>query len=255
MRKLRKFLLRTLAINVGFFAAMAAILLYFGRGDRDPQRYVDAIEDEDTKKKVLAKLKLQAKAAANTSSTSQPSSSSTSSSATLNKHGLPQGQIPAKRWIVLDLGKRPKASEYDLSSGGARWSLSVRLEGVEGGICVGLEDIKAEGMQEFGDCSWHCVTGWSKTSLNFTGLSFPRFLLLVKRKCEAAGIAYDDSWRFLYQRSPEGYEVPVFRQDAEQGFFCVLLDGEMLGMDHGGKFGRSKVYLNCHSNRWLGLGL
>ena len=225
MAKLRKFILRTLAINVGFFAAMAAALLIAGRGDTDAKQYLDALEDDDTKKKVLSKLKLQAKAA------SKPSAGT----GTVNKHGLPQGQIPAKSWIVLDLGKRPAEGTYDLSGNGSRWSLEVVLEGAEKGVSVTLDELTKEGLEKFDNSTWHCVTGWSKKGLNFTGLAFERFVGLVERKCKAAGVEYDDDWQFLHQESPEGYEVPVFRSDAQDSFLCVYVDDKLVGMDHGGK--------------------
>eukprot|EP00928_Gymnodinium_smaydae_P055929 TRINITY_DN39393_c0_g1_i1.p1 TRINITY_DN39393_c0_g1~~TRINITY_DN39393_c0_g1_i1.p1 ORF type:complete len:345 (+),score=44.71 TRINITY_DN39393_c0_g1_i1:98-1036(+) len=209
---------------------MAAVLIYVGKGDTDVEHYGDE-GDEQVRKQVNQKLKMRKKALEG----GDESRSSTSD-------GLPRGQVRVKKWIVLDLGKRPKHTEYDLSDGAKSWSLQLSVNGSKAAcdqVVLSFEDVVSLGVTEFSNCDWHCVTGWTASNLNFTGVALRTVLAHVEERIRAQGGKWINDWRYILQSSPDGYSVPVFREDAirdddQDAFLALCYENELIPMEHGG---------------------
>lgn len=197
-------------------------LLLAGKGEKDPRKYIDSL-DKKARTKVEYKRKLQKKALA-------------SESVVSNTDGLPTGQYAVKKWVVLDLGERPSMEQYNLAEEGKYWKLKVNVEGCAESVILTLDDLSKD-LQHYKNFQWHCVTGWTKSDLNFKGVSIDNLIKAVSTKLEEKGLQYDDSWQYMIQRSPEGYVVPVFRQDIDGAFLAVLHNDKLIEMKHGGTYG------------------
>mmetsp|Transcript_6044 Transcript_6044/g.7896 ORF Transcript_6044/g.7896 Transcript_6044/m.7896 type:complete len:350 (+) Transcript_6044:83-1132(+) len=229
-----------------FFVSAAFLLLKVGKGDLEVERYggSSSVEkDESIQKAISKKLKLREKA-----QRLRRNDMKTGNRTELNKHGLPKGQVPSKKWIVLDLGKRPNQKEYSLCSEGKNWSLKFMINDSSNEkeiVVVDLNDLEQIGLKMYENVHWNCVTGWTYVGLTFQGVPVPSLLELVKSRMKNATDAdektvWRDDWKYLYQTSPEGYSVPVFREDVENAFLCVSLRNsktgkfELMDLEHGG---------------------
>lgn len=74
---------------------------------------------------------------------------------------------------------------------------------------------------------FHCVTGWSKFDVEFTGVTFPDVV-------ERAGVQ-DDAEHVMFH-ALDGYttNLPLDECDRREVLFAQELDGEPLPSDHGG---------------------
>lgn len=145
-----------------------------------------------------------------------------------SKDGLPLGQTAAKRWIVLDLGLRPKPGTYSLDP--AQWKLVVRGGAGSEHAALTLAEIQSLGAKCFEEHTWHCVTGWSALGLQFEGVPLEAILAHPKVRTALGG----RQWTWLFQRAADGYTAPVCREDTEGAFFAWAHDGQPLTMEHGG---------------------
>uniref|UniRef100_A0A7S3PJ36 Oxidoreductase molybdopterin-binding domain-containing protein n=2 Tax=Aplanochytrium stocchinoi TaxID=215587 RepID=A0A7S3PJ36_9STRA len=266
-----EFIAFSLVGTVVFFVWMAATLLFVGKGDLDVSKYrygdIDKIKtletDDKVQKKIAQKLKLRDKALANIKS---PLSATSMETVNKNKYGLPEGQIPSKTWIVLDLGKRPTEKDYNYSQDREgnipNWSLAFTLNGSSNhngvDVNINLKDLQEIGLHTYTNVQWNCVTGWTYSNISFQGVPFAGLIDFVEKRFRQnydnsqnfqnssvkdennEAKLWDPDWRYLYQTSPEGYSVPVFREDTADAFLCVYFktDGDenyrLVDFEHGG---------------------
>lgn len=131
---------------------------------------------------------------------------------------LPPGQKAVRKWPRLDLGVLP---EVDLVGH------TVRIDGLcRQPLQLDLAAIAAlpqhASLQDF-----HCVTGWSRLDLQFSGVR-------VRDVLELAGAA--DDARFLLVRGADGYSANLPREQVERDDVLLVThwDGAPLPIEHGG---------------------
>ena len=168
------------------------------------------------------------------------------------------GQHAVKKWVVLDLGKRPSKSSYDPWTLGDDFSISFSHgTGQECAVTLGelREAVPGGKWVEMPVCDWHCVTGWSCLGVPFRGVPLSVVLEVLSEKVKnttttttedtfSSSTLLRDDWRSLYQISADGYTAPVHRDDLD-GAFLAVTDGEgvVLSEQHGGpRFVFPKVY-------------
>lgn len=205
------------------------------RGDDDALTSHPSVQREMRKK-----ARLRAAAAARGPGKSIRAGGSSSS-------GLPEGQVAARKWILLDLGLRPAPGTYSLDP--AEWRLTIILPG-RASAELTMADVVALGVQRYND-DWHCVTGWSALGLAFDGV--PLASVLDHPKVRAAAEGRPIAWTWLIQRSADGYTAPVCREDAMAGgaFLALAFDGQPLGMDHGGPRLVLPTLFGWKSAKWM----
>lgn len=222
-----------------FFAFLAGVLLFVGKGGSGAKFDFDVDDDVNTSENAAVRAMIEKKQKLRQRSMEKEKQGKPQRKV----QGLPAGQILAKTWIVLDLGNRPTPEQYSLLE--STWELSICLDGIsedgsssllDSAMKIKLEDLK-EHAQVYQDVTWNCVTGWSTKGLAFTGVPVPIFLRIVQEKAEAkyGANAWPVNWRWMFQESPEGYQVPVHRDDISDGFFAIATgDGQPLDIEHGG---------------------
>jgi DMSO/TMAO reductase YedYZ molybdopterin-dependent catalytic subunit len=99
-----------------------------------------------------------------------------------NRHGmpvLPVGQVPTKKWPVLDLGIQPDIQLHE-------WRL--QLDGaVDHPVVLTWEDFMA--LPQTDDTSdFHCVTTWSKLDMHWKGVRLLDLAALAQVKESATRI-------------------------------------------------------------------
>ncbi len=138
-----------------------------------------------------------------------------------NRHGMPElpvGQVHAKGWPVLDLGREP---EVPLE----KWRLTVD-GAVEEPLTLDWKDFLA--LPQVDDTSdFHCVTGWSKLGLHWKGVRFETVAALARPLSNASHVmthAYD------------GYSTNLPLEEAlkEDVLLVHTVEGEPLPPQHGG---------------------
>eukprot|EP01025_Chloroclados_australasicus_P066694 TRINITY_DN920_c0_g1_i10.p2 TRINITY_DN920_c0_g1~~TRINITY_DN920_c0_g1_i10.p2 ORF type:complete len:286 (-),score=37.54 TRINITY_DN920_c0_g1_i10:930-1787(-) len=144
-----------------------------------------------------------------------------------HQNGLPPGNKLASNWIVLDLGVKPNANEYNLWEAGENWS--IKFFGVQADTTtykeVSVREIIQLGLQDYA-CDWHCVTGWTAPSVKFQGVPLPLLLDLVQPQHD---------WVCLYQVGADSYTVNVHRDDLSDAFLAIYDEnGDYLSHEHGG---------------------
>jgi DMSO/TMAO reductase YedYZ molybdopterin-dependent catalytic subunit len=131
---------------------------------------------------------------------------------------LPPGQRTTEKFPVLSKGETPdwNPEEWTFEAWGA----------VDGQLALSWE--------EFGDLptvtqrqDFHCVTGWSKFDVEFTGVPFTEV-------AERAGV--DDDAVHVMFHALDGYttDLPLSDCDRREVLFVSELEGEPLPPDHGG---------------------
>lgn len=176
------------------------------------------------------------------------------------------GQHAVKKWVVLDLGKRPSKASYDPWTLGDAFSIAFTFATTKGHVAGGDEDgvsfhecalTLGELREAAGgswlampESDWHCVTGWSCFGVRFRGVPWAIILRTLANKVKnqhtpssspssspdaSSPSPLRDDWRCLYQRSADKYTAPVHRDDLD-GAFLAVTDGEgvMLSEEHGG---------------------
>jgi DMSO/TMAO reductase YedYZ molybdopterin-dependent catalytic subunit len=131
---------------------------------------------------------------------------------------LPPGQRETSKFPVLSKSGTP---DYDPET----WGFTV-TGAVEEDLTFDLESFRdlptVTQRQDF-----HCVTGWSKFDVEFTGVPFPEL-------AERAGVA-DDAVHVMFS-GLDGYTVdlPLDLADRREVLFAWDCDGDPLAPDHGG---------------------
>jgi DMSO/TMAO reductase YedYZ molybdopterin-dependent catalytic subunit len=140
-----------------------------------------------------------------------------------NRHGMPRlppEQTPTApgAWPVLDLGARP-----DLAP--ATWHL--RVDGAcRNPTVLRFADLLAlETVEDTSD--FHCVTGWSKLDVRWTGVRCSTVLALAEP---------DDDARFLLCHAWDGYTTNLPLEEALKDDVLLVhaVDGAPLPREHGG---------------------
>merc|ERR1712032_1095608 len=99
----------------------------------------------------------------------------------------------------------PKPIEYSLEHAGEFWSLVFTVNGSTKAcdqLTLSLQDIMVHGLKDFSNHSWHCVTGWTASNLNFKGITLRELLGIVERSIKENGGNWDSKWKYLLQSSP-----------------------------------------------------
>jgi len=131
---------------------------------------------------------------------------------------LPPGQRETSKFPVLSKSGTP---EWEPES----WELTV-TGAVEDELAFGYEEFRelptVTQRQDF-----HCVTGWSKLGVEFTGVPFPEL-------AERAGVR-EEAVHVMFS-GLDGYTVdlPLALCDRPEVLFTWAYDGERLPPDHGG---------------------
>jgi DMSO/TMAO reductase YedYZ molybdopterin-dependent catalytic subunit len=140
-----------------------------------------------------------------------------------NRHGMPQipvGQTPTApgKWPVLDLGTHPivPLDKWSLSVDGEcrapvtlDWNAFMRLEQVE--------DVS----------DFHCVTGWSRLDVPWSGVRFATVVALVEPT---------DAAEYVVCHSFDGYttNLPLSGALKDDVLLVHAADGAALPREHGG---------------------
>jgi DMSO/TMAO reductase YedYZ molybdopterin-dependent catalytic subunit len=131
---------------------------------------------------------------------------------------LPPGQRETSRFPVLSKGGTPAADPDDW--GVEAWGavddpFDLPLEAFRG--------LPSETQRQ----DFHCVTGWSRLGVEFTGVTFPTL-------AERAGVR-DDAVHVMFHAA-DGYttNLPLAECDREEVLFAWAMDGEPLPAEHGG---------------------
>ncbi|HKK09102.1 MAG TPA: molybdopterin-dependent oxidoreductase, partial [Gemmatimonadota bacterium] len=100
---------------------------------------------------------------------------------------LPPGQTRTDRWPVLHYGRPARAEAPD-------WSLFVRGR-VEAPLELGWEELMEVGQREV-LCDIHCVTGWSRLDVRFTGVPLAEVVRRARPRDGAAHVLVHatDGW-------------------------------------------------------------
>lgn len=131
---------------------------------------------------------------------------------------LPPGQRETSEFPVLSKSGTPAVDPDG-------WRLEV-AGAVEESLVLDREALAALGTETQRQ-DFHCVTGWSRLGVEFTGVPFPRV-------AERAGVA-DDAVHVLFHAA-DGYatDLPLAACDRRETLFAWARDGEALAPDHGG---------------------
>jgi DMSO/TMAO reductase YedYZ molybdopterin-dependent catalytic subunit len=131
---------------------------------------------------------------------------------------LPPGQRETERFPVLSKSGAPRVDVDD-------WTFTVggAVERERSFSWAEFTDLPSETQRQ----DFHCVTGWSRFDVEFTGVTFPDLV-------ERAGVA-DDAEHVLFS-ALDGYttNLPLDECDRPEVLFAYELDGEPLPTDHGG---------------------
>lgn len=132
------------------------------------------------------------------------------------ENGKPRVQRLVERLAPVHLELEPPTRE--------NWT--VKVDGlVAAEIELGIEELRALGEQQIRS-DFHCVWGWSRPRVNWTGV--PAGLVL-----DAAGVTEGATYvRFSAADSPYASCVPI--EQARDGWFALTMEGEPLTPDHGG---------------------
>jgi DMSO/TMAO reductase YedYZ molybdopterin-dependent catalytic subunit len=131
---------------------------------------------------------------------------------------LPPGQRETSRFPVLSKSGTPN---YDPDE----WRFEV-WGAVDEPLTLGLEEFRAL-PSETQRQDFHCVTGWSRFDVEFTGVTFPTI-------AERAGVR-DDAVHVLFH-ALDDYTTNLPLSDClrEEVLFTWALDGDPLPEEHGG---------------------
>ncbi|PSQ58410.1 sulfite oxidase [Halobacteriales archaeon SW_7_71_33] len=131
---------------------------------------------------------------------------------------LPPGQRRTSGFPALSKSGEPRVDREE-------WTLSV-TGAVDENVEFDFETLRAL-PTETQRQDFHCVTGWSKLDVTFTGVSFPTI-------AERAGVD-DDAVHVLF-RAADGYttDLPLSECRHEHVLFTWALDSEPLPREHGG---------------------
>jgi len=177
----------------------------------------------DPSRIVEARLKLRDRFLARMQQTPSRADATPQGSGPPNRHGMPRlppDQTPTApgKWPVLDLGGQPDVSIE-------RWHLRVD------GLCrrplvLKWDDFLA--LEQVHDTSdFHCVTGWSRLDVSWTGARLADVLALAEPDPEAA---------FLMCHGFDGYTTNLSLTEALKDDVLIVhqADGQPLPRDHGG---------------------
>jgi DMSO/TMAO reductase YedYZ molybdopterin-dependent catalytic subunit len=131
---------------------------------------------------------------------------------------LPPGQNETTEFPVLSKGATPSVDPTDHT---------VEVWGaVEDRLSLSLAEFRELG-PETQRQDFHCVTGWSRLGLEFTGVPFPTV-------AEAAGV-HDDAVHVMFHAA-DGYttDLPLEVCDRRETLLAWGVDGDPLPGDHGG---------------------
>jgi DMSO/TMAO reductase YedYZ molybdopterin-dependent catalytic subunit len=177
--------------------------------------------DEKEQRVVEARMKLRDRFLDKSRATPAQSDPSPMGSGPQNRHGMPElpvGQVRAKGWPVLDLGREPEVS-LD------RWEL--RVDGaVESPLTLTWKDFLA--LPQIDDASdFHCVTGWSRLGVHWKGVRLEDLAALARPLPTATHLmtyAYD------------GYSTNLPLEEALKPDVLLVhtADGAPLPREHGG---------------------
>ena len=131
---------------------------------------------------------------------------------------LPPGQRETTGFPVLSKSGEPRVDTDD-------WTLSV-TGAVDRELALdwaAFRDLPSETQRQ----DFHCVTGWSRLGVEFTGVTFPTL-------AERAGVQ-DDAVHVLFH-AHDGYttNLPLAQCDRDCVLFAWGLDGDPLPREHGG---------------------
>ena len=130
---------------------------------------------------------------------------------------LPPGQVEARRLVVYAALGRP---EVDVGS----WRLDVKGL-VKRPLSLSYQELlKMRCVKVKG--GFHCVDGWSITTVEWEGVRIRDLAEMVKPKPEA---------RWIMFKSVEGYSAPVPMEEAlsDDSIIALKMNGRPLGRDHG----------------------
>ncbi|MBM0740093.1 sulfite oxidase-like oxidoreductase [Phormidium sp. CLA17] len=130
---------------------------------------------------------------------------------------VPPGQHLTNKFPVLTFGDTPSINVTD-------WQLKVW--GLTKEVLFSWLDLMAMSQSTFTD-DFHCVTGWSKLDVQWTGIKVLDFMRQVKVEPQAAHIL---------AHCYGGYTTNIAIDDflREENFFAHTLFGEPLPSEHGG---------------------
>ncbi len=177
--------------------------------------------DEKEARIVAARLRLKERFEAKSLATPSQSDPRPQGSGPQNRHGMPQlppGQVVAKGWPVLDLGRKPIVNPED-------WKLTID------GACKHPTELDWEAFMALPQCDdvsdFHCVTTWSKFDVPWRGVRFSELMALVSP---------DDEATHAMCHAYDGYTTNVSLAEAMKP--DVLLAHHALGaplpIEHGG---------------------
>jgi DMSO/TMAO reductase YedYZ molybdopterin-dependent catalytic subunit len=133
---------------------------------------------------------------------------------------LPPGQRETSRFPVLSKSGTP-ARDLD----GDDWAVEV-WGAVDDPVTLSLADLRALGAETQRQ-DFHCVTGWSRFDVEFTGVPFPTL-------AERVGIDEDAVHVVFHGADDYTTDLPLETVDRREVLFTWALDGEPLPADHGG---------------------
>jgi DMSO/TMAO reductase YedYZ molybdopterin-dependent catalytic subunit len=140
-----------------------------------------------------------------------------------NRHGMPQvpvGQTPTApgKWPVLDLGAQPAITTET-------WQLAI--DGAcKRALVLGWREFSA--LEQVDDVSdFHCVTGWSKLDVPWTGVRFSTLAALAEP---------DDDATHVVCHAYDGYDTNLPLAEALKDDVLLVhgVEGAPLPAEHGG---------------------
>ena len=140
-----------------------------------------------------------------------------------NRHGMPQvpvGQTPTApgKWPVLDLGAQPAVTPET-------WQLT--LDGAcKHSLVLDIRELLA--LEQADDVSdFHCVTGWSKLDVPWTGVRFATLAALAEP---------DDAATHVMCHAYDGYDTNLPLAEALKDDVLLVhgVEGKPLPPEHGG---------------------
>lgn len=177
----------------------------------------------ETARIIEARLKLRDRFLAHMQQTPSRADATPQGSGPSNRHGMPQlppDQTPTApgKWPVLDLGGQPDVSIE-------RWHL--RVDGAcRRPVVLKWDDFLA--LEHVDDVSdFHCVTGWSKLDVRWTGVRLADVLALAEPETDAG---------FLMCHGFDGYTTNLSLTEAlkEDVLLVHQVEGQPLPREHGG---------------------
>ncbi len=179
------------------------------------------MSDDKEARIVAARLRLKERFEAKSLATPSQSDPRPKGSGPQNRHGMPQlppGQVIAKGWPVLDLGRKPIVRPED-------WKLTID------GACLHPTELDWEtfmSLPQSDDVSdFHCVTTWSKFDVPWRGVRFSELMALVSP---------DDGATHAMCHAYDGYTTNVSLAEAMKPDVLLVHHalGEPLPIEHGG---------------------